>query len=146
MDHFKNLYWICYCFWIASVFIFWPPDIWDVSSPTKDWTRDEVHNPCIGRQSQPLDYQGSPWTLVFEWRKMWRKIPISLMLAILSGEGAKMIHFFSVYFYNVSFISISIWWFRNLKKSIKMENIRKIFLKMKKGIFALSSTWWYGRE
>ena len=32
------------------------------------------------------------------------------------------------------------------KKSIKMENIRKIFLKMEKGIFALSSTWWYGRE
>ena len=43
------------------------------------------------------------------------------------GGRRKRIHFFRVYFYNVSFISISILWFRNLKKSIKMENIRKCF-------------------
>ena len=45
---FKSLYWICYN--IASVFyvlVFWPRDMWDLSSPT----RDQTHTPCIGRQS-----------------------------------------------------------------------------------------------
>ena len=29
------------------VFVFWPWGMWDLSSPTRDWT----HTPCIGRQS-----------------------------------------------------------------------------------------------
>ena len=29
------------------VFVFWPCSVWDLSSPTRDWT----HTPCIGRQS-----------------------------------------------------------------------------------------------
>ena len=48
----KTLYWIRYN--IASVlcFGFWPQDMCDLNSPTKDWT----HTPCIGRWSL------NPWT------------------------------------------------------------------------------------
>ena len=48
VDHFKSLYWICYN--IASVLcfgVFWPKGIWDLSSPTRDWTC----TPCLGRWS-----------------------------------------------------------------------------------------------
>ena len=34
-----------YCFWFFLVFWLW--DMWDLRSPTRDWTR----TPCIGRQS-----------------------------------------------------------------------------------------------
>ena len=45
----------CFCFLAV------PHGMWNLSSPTRDWT----HVPC-GRsaESQPLDYQGSPWVLV----------------------------------------------------------------------------------
>ena len=45
MDHFLNLFWICYS--TASVFTFWPEVMWDPSSLI--W--DQTHNPYIERWS-----------------------------------------------------------------------------------------------
>ena len=51
VDHFQNLYWICYntasVLWCLFVCLFWPWGMWDLSSTTKDWTC----TPCIGRWS-----------------------------------------------------------------------------------------------
>ena len=63
MDHFKRLYWICYN--IASVcfgvffFFFFLRGMWDLSSPTRDWT----HTPCIRPRGK-----SSWWPLVMRSR------------------------------------------------------------------------------
>ena len=57
VDHFKSLYWICYN--IASavyVLVFWFRDLWNVSSPTRDWTSHLLH--CKAKSL--LDRQWSP--------------------------------------------------------------------------------------
>ena len=42
---------------LFDVSVFWPPGMWDLSSPT----RDQNGIPCTGRvDSLPMDCQGSP--------------------------------------------------------------------------------------
>ena len=57
---FKSLYWICYNIASISCFVFfWSWVMWNLSSPTSDWTRSPLH--CKAN-SQPLDCQRNPWT------------------------------------------------------------------------------------
>ena len=46
VDYFKSLYWSCYNI-LFHVLVFWPWGMWDLGSPTRDWTC----NPCTGRRS-----------------------------------------------------------------------------------------------
>ena len=39
----KNLYWICYSIVSALFLVFWPWDIWDLSS----WIKDQTHIPLV---------------------------------------------------------------------------------------------------
>ena len=48
MNHFKNLYWIFYNIPSLLGFGFWPQDMWDLSSPIRDWT----HTLCTAKQSR----------------------------------------------------------------------------------------------
>ena len=50
---FFNLLQYCFCFMFCFL---WPQGMWDLNSLTSYW----IHNPCIGRQSQPLDCQEVP--------------------------------------------------------------------------------------
>ena len=52
---FLSLYWICNNTASVLCFVFWPRSMWDLSSPTRDWT----FTPCIGR-SQLTNFLGPP--------------------------------------------------------------------------------------
>ena len=76
---FLSLYWICYT--IASVvyvLVFWPQDVWDLSSPTRDGTQ----HPCIGRWSP------NHWTA----REVPRPVFITKNLCFIQSEH-KYLHF-----------------------------------------------------
>ena len=73
LNIFKNMnhvYWICWNMASVSCFGFlWPWGMWDLSSPT----RDQTHNPCIGRQS------------LNHWNA--RKVPGDLLFNFCSRTG-----------------------------------------------------------